>query len=1158
MKTARLLMLMAAFSMLPTLAAAQDAQRSWQKPHAKVLPTGDLEWAPEAFTFEAGASRRYIDFERGRDSNPGTKIAPWKHHPWDKNAKGNAAAAKGVHTYVFKRGVIYRGALTTKESGKPGDPIRLTSEPGWGEGDAMFYGSEAVTGWRAGGQKDMPKPEFEEIWHVDLDYTPRCVWMVDGDKITRIALARTPNWKVSNPDEIKSEWFEWENPQWWKTPSIEVPNGRPVHECIDTKNLTESADYYMGAYAWTEFGIMMGTPYPAKVQTFDARKKALGIGGPWYGTSERIISKNRYYLEDKPHYLDTDGEFWFERKGRNGGRLYVRLPGDRDPDKVRVEAARHINLIDSAGVSHLRVSGLTFRFTNVHWDLQLRSFQHKDVEGAVVRVTGSGEDIRISNCVFEHVNEAVRLHAANDSDRLVDLAVTDNKIHNTDHAALTISDSSRWGKKDPPFSTLDRVSVLRNSLYRVGLRPSRDGHGHAMVVKFPTTAEIAGNILDRIYGAGLFIWGGKASGVRKNVPMARILIHHNKVTDPMLNTNDWGGIETWQGGPIYVYNNISGNPGGYWNWGFKPESHNARFGFAYYLDGSFKNYHFNNIAWGKSNELTSPLMNAAAFQEIHSYQNTFFNNTAYKFARGSRRQAAHAGRDKFLGNVWEDISEWTFRHNQPAKSAADGNAAHAGPQKEHFALETNAYANNVFHKVSDKFGVLEPSGAWRGSIAEFANSLKEGGALADAVGMLAPTSPLRDAAAHDFRPAAGSAASERGVKVFVPWSLYETVGEWHFYPNSKDPSRIVDEHWYMAPHYEGRQGYHEQPMYPLKGVNIAAADFVPGPLEDWTRGALKLNGKDQYLVLKNVVLPKRAGPAMKDVAEKDWFTARVPQSMIPGREASFTIKLKGMKDGHMLCVDQNWLKETAFGGYISGVGQQKIEGDGPYTFKVKPGEKNGLHKYLLNVYISPDGKWPTKTHQFSIPVDKGTPILAFDPQVAASSFIIEAYIRTTKPGVIVSKMAVPGSGYELRVGEELGGIELTLAADNKSTTLKSGIKVSDGEWHHVLAELDRATMKMHIFVDGKSAGSSLQPIKATIVGKNDSLANTADLLVGKGPKGNFFAGEIDFLRIARGSLADSQTTIDELYEWQFDGPQLRDFCGKKPKGKRDAGAIEGP
>jgi hypothetical protein len=57
------------------------------------------------------------------------------------------------------------------------------------------------------------------------------------------------------------------------------------------------------------------------------------------------------------------------------------------------------------------------------------------------------------------------------------------------------------------------------------------------------------------------------------------------------------------------------------------------------------------------------------------------------------------------------MSERVFRHADPAKTPADGNAAHAGPQKEHFAYETNAYAGNVFYDIA-QMGVFEASGRW--------------------------------------------------------------------------------------------------------------------------------------------------------------------------------------------------------------------------------------------------------------------------------------------------------------------------------------------------------------------------------------------------------------------------------------------------------------
>ena len=65
-----------------------------------------------------------------------------------------------------------------------------------------------------------------------------------------------------------------------------------------------------------------------------------------------------------------------------------------------------------------------------------------------------------------------------------------------------------------------------------------------------------------------------------------------------------------------------------------------------------------------------------------------------------------------------------------------------------------------------------------------------------------------------------------------------------------------------------------------------------------------------------------------------------------------------------------------------------------------------------------------------------------------------------------------------------------------------------------------------------------------------------DLHVGGTPAGRYFDGALDFLHLAQGTLADADSTIEELYAWEFEGPFLRDFAGRKPTGaRRDAGAI---
>jgi hypothetical protein len=1037
--------------------AQTEARWSWQEPQARVLLTGDLEWAPRAFEFKAGSSVRYIDFDSGSDSNDGlTKRTPWKYHPWDPNATGQAATAQGSLTFVFKQGVDYRGELNAKESGTAEAPIVLTRDPAWGTGPAVLCGSEVVTGWTRGSDNNLV-PEADKVWCVDLAWAPREVWMVGGDgTVTRIPLARTPNWTITDLDDIQSEWWTWKNPD-KPFDNYATVNGQKFHQAFDKDDINESRpqEYYEGATLWTTKGWVMGSPFPARVLAVDRANGSMVFPCQWGGgPSYKIIRGCRFYLEDKPQYLDSPGEFWFDKKG-DGGRLYLRLPGDRDPNSVRVEVARRIHMIESAGMSHVRISGLTFRFTNTFWNLTAApywvSHESVDVEPGCVRLLGSGTDIEVANCAFEHVHRGVRMKAVGREDSIDQVVIRDNVFSDADFGGVELADGATYGDTNPQMGRLYDVRVMRNKFERVGMRPDLFGQGEALKIEYAQTAEVAGNIFNRVASQGIDVHGAKQNDATTDRPFARILIHHNKVVDSLLNNDDFGGIETWQGGPAYVFNNISGNPGGYRNWDhvLNPDKE-CRFGHAYYLDGAFKNYHFNNIAWGKSKGPAGKLANTSAFQEIISYQNTFFNNTIYNFVRGSRRQAPQAGRNKFLGNIWQSMGERVFRDADPANTAAAGNEKDAGASSEQFALETNAYARNVFFDPGPTFAVFEPSGRWIATLPLFQEALAACKPLAASVGLLADQSPLRDPAAHDFRPSPNSVARGQGARVFVPWSLYETVGEWNFTPIPGDPARILDEHWCMAPYYTSRDDYFRFPTYPLQGVNVALQDYQKGPLENWTTGTLHFNGRDQYAVLSHVDIDRAVS--------------------IPGQKGAPARTVRGAD--------------------------------------------------LKN------------------------------PQIATSNFLIEVYFKT-KPGqkdaVLIQKMG--HVGFSLCVNAA-GGVTLAAKGDGTAVSQASRDAINNGQWHHVVAEADRKKGTLAIYIDGKldASGPGL--------GADVSLASDADLYVGGTPLGPNLNGAIDFLRLARGSLADSKTTIEELYAWEFHGPFLKDFTGRpRPANGGEAGAL---
>lgn len=834
---------------------AAEPPFAWQQDYAQVTETGDIVWTPREFRFTPGSSVRYIDYENGSDGNDG--ISPqlaWKHHPWDANAGGTAATAAGIDTYVFKGGVIYRGQLTVKESGRWGNPIRLTRDPGWGDGSAIIAGSQRVTGWTRGA--DHPQiPEPAAVWRTSLDFAPRTLWRIGSDgAATRIPLARHPNW-TSQPEDHKAEWFTWTN----NPHPFQPRDGFSANDAKNLKGLDK--DSVQGALIYSEFGWVMGTPYPSRVGDFDPADGSVRFERWTGGGNASIIFRGmRYYLEDKPQYLDDPhGEFWFDKRG-SGGTLYVRLPDGMDPNVERIEAGKYPDLIVGGQVQHLEISGLEFRWTTQPWNLDVASWdfgtkpwgQRPDANPACIRIWGSGVGLRIANCVFEDVVMGIRMRAIGAGSPIRDITIEDNVFRNADVGAAHLSDGAGWGFSHP-VGILDDVRLYRNRAVNVGFRAPRYERGCTFDLCYAKRAHLAGNVVERSGAQAINVNAGKGA-TRDDVPLVRVLIHQNKAWKTMQNANDFGGIESWQHGPVYIFNNLSHDARGQWESQRVFHKSSPGFGHAYYLDGGFKHYVFNNIAWGLSNDPTSPLVNCSAFQEIISHQNVFFNNTAYNFFVGSRRQAPHAGRNKFLGNVWQSMSDRVFRHADPAKTLADGNADHAGRQKEHFAFETNAYGRNVFYDIG-QMGVLEPSGRWLQSLDDFRTALQQRHSLVSDLGVMDAVPPLRDPARGDFRLQPTSAAVDHGAVTFVPWALYGVVGEWNFYPAGDDPRQIIDEHWYAKEYMTDRDAYHQRPTYPLTVVNVDREDYVEGPLENFAAGALRLTpGKKIYATIRHAAL----------------------------------------------------------------------------------------------------------------------------------------------------------------------------------------------------------------------------------------------------------------------------------------------------------------
>jgi len=1090
-KHARLILLFALLVPAPLWAG----QFSWRQPHATVLPTGNLKWAPKPFIFTQGDVVRYIDFESGDDANAGNRQHPWKHHPWDAAATGEAKAATRVDTYVFKRGVIYRGMMRAAESGRPGRPIRLTSDPSWGTGEAMIYGSVRLQGpWKRCTPADAPGiPQPQTVWRLDLgadfdtdskDTRLSALWRLADGRAVRLHIARDPNWTITDPDFPMANWARW-------TTFTEV---RSINDgwLADPDRLTgKPKDFFRGVQIWTQHRHLMGSPHKLKPRDYDPTAGAFLIDSPGGARFRRGPRRNRpfdlrgtvgYYLENVRGYLDSPGEYYFDVDGPHAGRLYLRLNDDSNPNFAVLEAAMIRSPIQIFDRSHIEVSGLSFSFNDD--DDGLYGYPPYISASPMVRIVGNCRGIAVRNCRFTDVMNAVvafpRPTAVGgpaeasrpdigefDDDVMDDIAITDNDVLNCDMAgAIWVNGASQrfLGER---FGRLGHLVVLRNRVVNSGYRPGKSPVSSipAISVITPETAEIAGNIVDTSWGNGIFTLGGKVNRSLNNVPLARMLIHHNQLDNTMLGCNDYGGLEIFQGGPAYIYNNVSRNSVGTQT--FVP----VNLAYNLYLDGAFKVCSFNNILAGKVTPDRPDRYGHCGYFMVFGFLDHLFNNTIYHFEYGLNGSSGN--RSCILGNVIVDCSKSFMGQNRPGDVSmlGGGDTGEMGRK----GVPTMSYGSNVFwgspkggRRNEGDFGFVGGIGPTAGggakvysgdTIEELREALAAMNARVSSIGVHVNRAPLLDPARFDYRLLPESDAKGKGVKFFVPWALARVVGEWNFYAHAANPLVVLGENFYMQPEHMERGMYYFIPRNDLTVSYCKATDYVQGPLEDWIAGALRFDGVGRYAVLTHADMTR----------------------------------------------------------------------DGRYPVKV------GNNGRVVNA--DPPALYPGAKRET---LDMG-----------ANNFLIEVCFRCREDrgdGVIAGKYD-GASGYELAIDPN-GALMLTVAAGGKTGAV-AGPKINDGAWRHVIAEVNRETSEATIYVDGKQAARSSVELES-----GASLTTRADFWVGKGHDGRFFAGDIDFLRISRGTLADAKTTIEELYAWEYDGPHLRDFTGRKPVGKRDAGALQ--
>lgn len=778
-----------------------DYRYSWQTQQAKVLPDGGLEWKPRSFSYEPGNSIRYIDFENGDDNNDGlSKLTPWKHHPWDASATANAKSQTGIHTYVFKRGVVYRGNLVAKESGITGNLIKLTSDPSWGSGEAAIYGSIQVTdGWAQADENSAPDiPEPEKVWYQDIQLPEtKMICEVSGDQVTRLRVARSPNYQYTPDDPLKT---------WWKGTGKTYDSQDGKLWISDVHNMMgKDPGYFKGGTIWSqEDAIVMCSVWGQKILDYEPDRAKVSVNNKNFGGVG-----SHYYIENTPFLLDTANEFYYDK---NAKRLYIRLEDNRDPNDADIEIATKAELIEIESKHHIEISGLSFGFTTAN---AVRYGYHDCL--STIRMTGNCSNIDVINNSFYFINGGVTAHNSSTKNQTGhDITVSDNDFYMVDDLSIVFAANNGI--------YFENVDIMRNNIYDNGARQLGRWYSSIPAIFGQLiSGEVAGNIVDVSWGNGLDFFWGKSGSDSQHIPFVRGLIHHNKASNTLIGTNDYGGIESWQGGPAHVYNNVSHNASGYKHY------NNSSIGYAYYFDGSFKHVVFNNIASGISHN-----RNQASIMQVLGFYNMYVHNTGYNtntFFDAASRTLELNGHNTYLSNIGSNVNKF-FRH-----------------QINPVYIPFESYGFNVCSQGMFK-GNLEDKKTDL-SFGSFKDRLDSYPAQQTHLGWETNFPVLDDPQAHDFSPAKMGEAIDKGVRFFTAFPLARVVGEWGFYKHATDSSIIMGDNFFMTSEFDERTTYKDVPKNHLKAYGLSDTSFRTGVLENWIKGALFFDGLSTYCAVKH-------------------------------------------------------------------------------------------------------------------------------------------------------------------------------------------------------------------------------------------------------------------------------------------------------------------
>jgi hypothetical protein len=284
--------------------------------------------------------------------------------------------------------------------------------------------------------------------------------------IRDLHIASDVGWEMTNPNFAYHHWNKWDGEGDMKPDKKEVDL-----QAYDDDLKGHDADYYNGGTLWSQWGGIIATahPYIIKPGDYDPERGFLAHRSQGHSSDPQspfdhwVHEDSRYLIENLPQFLEQPGEYYYDDDYSNSiGRLFLRLPEDKNPNKARIELSTAWNSIFIDNQDHIEISGLTF--------------QMNGRKGNVIEILNNASKITIKNCTFKHLANDGIIARVQANEHMENIEVTDcdfNRV-NGGSAISILGHGGRGLTSENKLGILDNVKVLRNRTRNTGLYRHND------------------------------------------------------------------------------------------------------------------------------------------------------------------------------------------------------------------------------------------------------------------------------------------------------------------------------------------------------------------------------------------------------------------------------------------------------------------------------------------------------------------------------------------------------------------------------------------------------------------------------------------------------------------------------------------------------------